>query len=217
MKSVFETCAAKGELVIMAGAGVSAGNPSALPGWYAMNEIIVEVLSRRLETATQRPGWLARVIPEITRLREQEIFPPDYQAQIIEEMCGERYFKGLQALDIDVVNSAHDGIAALAAHGAVRAVVTTNFDRLIEHAFDRRGVAYGVAYDEAGYRAAAGALESGEKGNHHHQNPWMRGGPSVHDRYPQTASAGPVKVSAPLSGDSDEKLVDLHGLLCRGP
>jgi len=147
-------------IVILAGAGVSAGWPSAVPAWKALNRLIVHALCDRLESGLRRPDWLSQIRALIDQQRDADRFPPEYQAQLIEEMCGERYFRALQALDIDLVNSAHDAIAALAATGRVRAIVTTNFDRLIELALERRGVAHGVAYDDAGFTnlGAAGAL-----------------------------------------------------------
>ena len=163
MSNSLENLARQGELIVMAGAGVSAGKPTALPGWKAANAAIVQVLGRRLESALCRPGWLSQLVPVIDADRDADCFPPDYQAQLIEEMCGDRYFRALQALDVDVINAGHDGIAVLAKAGAVKAVVTTNFDRLIERALDKRGVQYVVAYDDDGYlemlqRLAAGAL-----------------------------------------------------------
>ena len=155
-----EEYARRGQLVVMAGAGVSAGWPSAVPSWYPLNAAIFGALRQRLEAGIERPGWLEQVEPSVGDARKAGRFPPDYQAQVIEDMCGRRYFQGLQALDIDVGNSAHEAIAALAAGGALRAVVTTNFDRLIERALERRGVAYAPAFDEDGYASApeAGAL-----------------------------------------------------------
>lgn len=135
----------------MVGAGISASNPSALPGWFETNASIFEALCLRLESGTERSKWLAEVKPLVEAVRRAGHFPPDYQAQLIEEMCGERYFRALQALDIDVFNSGHDRVAALAQAGVVKAVVTTNFDRLIERAFEERGVPYFVAYEDHGY------------------------------------------------------------------
>ncbi len=147
-----EEFARRGEVIVMAGAGVSAGKPSALPGWKPLNAAIVQTLSQRLEAAIDRPGWLSQFIPVIEENLNTDRFPPDYQAQIIEEMCGDRYFYALQSLDVNAINSGHDGIAVLAAQGALKAVVTTNFDRLIEQALDRRKVDYFVAYDDLGYK-----------------------------------------------------------------
>ena len=70
-------------------------------------------------------------------------------------------FAALQALDIDVVNAGHDGIAALAAAGALKAVVTTSFDRLIERDLDQRGVPYRVAYDDTGFTEMSEVFRSG--------------------------------------------------------
>ena len=151
MIKTLENFARQGEIVVMAGAGVSVGKPSALPGWKATNAAIVQVLSRHLETAIAKPDWLSSVMPAIDAERQADRFPPDYQAQLIEEMCGERYFQALQSLDVDAINASHDSIAALAAAGAIKAVVTTNFDRLIEQALDKRAVEYVVACDDVGY------------------------------------------------------------------
>ncbi len=154
--------ARKSKVVVFAGAGVSAGKPSALPGWNETDHAIVRVLVHRLERGLDRPGWLKELIALTDTARKCGDFPPDYQAQIIEEMCGERYFRALQALDVDVVNSGHNGIAAIAAAGALAAIVTTNFDRLIERALDAYGVPYEVAFDDAGFRNTADRLRGGD-------------------------------------------------------
>lgn len=159
-----EDFARRGEIIVMAGAGVSAGNPSAIPGWKPLNAAIVRALSHRINSALNRHDWLAEVGSMLDTERDADRFPPEYQAQLIEEMCGERYFRGLQALNIDIVNSAHDGIAALAAAGALRAIVTTNFDRLIERALDQRNVSYQVAFDNAGFKEMGERLNEGNRG-----------------------------------------------------
>jgi hypothetical protein len=151
-------------LVIFAGAGVSAGQPTALPGWKPLNAAIFRALRKRLEAALERSDWLAEVESILDSEREADRFPPDYQAQVIEEMCGERYFRALQALDVDVANAGHEGIAALTSAGAVRAIVTTNFDRLIERALDRRGIAYEVALDTASFTRLRDRLATGSDG-----------------------------------------------------
>ena len=163
MEYRFEEFARAGRLVVFAGAGVSAGKPSALPGWRQLNEEIVGALRTRLATAVERQDWLKDVALRVGGLRDAGRFPPDYQAQIIEEMCGDRYFRALQALDVDVVNGGHEGIAAMAEARALRAVVTTNFDRLTEIALERHGVEYEAVFDDAGFRrmserTAAGPL-----------------------------------------------------------
>jgi hypothetical protein len=154
--AVQRTCeehARRGELVVMAGAGVSAGWPAAVPSWNPLNEKIFHALRERIATGIEKPGVLEPLEAAVASARALNRFPPDYQAQLIEEMCGIRYFQGLQALDIEQGNAAHEAIAALAAGGALRAVVTTNFDRLIERALERLGVAFTPAFDEASFTA----------------------------------------------------------------
>ena len=124
-----------------------------------MNSAIAAALAARLGRDTERPGWIADMLPSLEEARNAGGFPPDYQAQIIEEMCGDRYFRALQSLDVDVINTAHDGIAALAEVGGLRAVVTTNFDRLIERALDARAVEYRLAFNDEGFRTMADALQ----------------------------------------------------------
>ena len=160
--AVERTCeeyAGRGELVVMAGAGVSAGWPAAVPSWNPLNESIFHALRVRLAAGMEKPGVLEPLESSVTDARKGQQFPPDYQAQLIEEMCGMRYFQALQALDIEHGNAAHEAIAVLAAGGALRAVVTTNFDRLIERSLERCGVAFTPAFDEAGFAALTSARD----------------------------------------------------------
>jgi SIR2-like protein len=147
-------------LVVFAGAGVSSGPPSSLPAWNPLNAAIVQALSKRVETFRGRPDWLAPVVASVERYRQHDRFPPEYQAQLVEEMCGDRYFRALQALDVDAINGGHYVIAALASSGFIRAIVTTNFDPLIERALDQRGVSYTAAFNEAGFIAVAERLQN---------------------------------------------------------
>ncbi len=63
-----------------------------------------------------------------------------------------------------VTSEGHERIAALTAAGAVRAIVTTNFDRLIERALDRQGVAYEPAFDTEGFIRLRDRLTTGGDG-----------------------------------------------------
>ncbi len=160
----------KSGVVILAGAGVSAVPPSCLPNWISLNKMIASALCERVETYMGRydengkpRGKLAYVANRIrelvlTRL-EQEFFPPDYQAQILEETCGDYYFKALQSLDVNMVNSVHSIIAWLAKKGAITAIVTTNFDCLLERALEKEEVPFEVAYDKGTYETFFDRLE----------------------------------------------------------
>ncbi len=147
--------ARSGKVVAFVGAGVSAAPPTSLPGWYPLNHRIATALQTRLEAALDRPGWLDTVVASVDAERSRGGFPPEYQAQLLEEACGPRYFQALQALDVDVRNAGHEAVADLAAAGALRAIVTTNFDRLIEHALTARGLPFTVARDEREFAALA--------------------------------------------------------------
>ena len=133
-----------GTLVLFAGAGISMQPPSSLPGWNAINEIILAALAAHTaEFADQDFADQLRDALVSTR-DETTWFTPDYQAQLIEDEIGHNYFRVLQALDTDERTSCHDAIAALAAHGSLAAIVTTNFDRLLERALDAAGVEHRV-------------------------------------------------------------------------
>ncbi|MFX1536781.1 MAG: SIR2 family protein [Promethearchaeota archaeon] len=148
-----------GGIVVMVGAGVSAEPPSSLPSWKELNFLIVSALCHRIDTYLDRPGYTNPLREVIDARRNANLFPPDYQSQILEENSGEHYFRALQSLDLEVFNSAHEGIIWLAKHGIVSAIVTTNFDRLLERACDAYNVQYEVAYEPKTYERALQSLQ----------------------------------------------------------
>ena len=74
-------------------------------------------------------------------------FPPDWVAEKIVHSIGSTYFEVLRCIDSDRPNGNHLSLAELAAAGKMRAVITTNFDRTIEAAFNVRQVAFDVRAD----------------------------------------------------------------------
>lgn len=147
-------------LVVFAGAGVSAARPTSLPGWYALNRRILGALGERIDIYIGRPGYSQAISEAVDQRRDTHRFPPDFQAQILHELCGEDYFRALQAVDLSVRSGGHEAIAWLGAHGVLAGVVTTNFDRLIEQAFAAHGVETMVAYEEAGCADVVAALDA---------------------------------------------------------
>lgn len=127
-------------LVVLAGAGLSMGPPSSLPGWTAINDAFLENLAMRLALHTD--GQVGYDVLELVLGRRDTAAAaqPDLQAQLAEESLGEHYFQLFEPLDIETWNDGHAAVAALARTGVVRAVVTTNFDRLIELALGAAGV-----------------------------------------------------------------------------
>lgn len=146
-------------LVIFCGAGVSMLAPTCLPSWWQMNEQVVQALSRQVEPfcGQERAVDWAR---QINARRDNRRFPPEFQAEIISRHYGPAYFKVLECLDSDEPNDVHLAIAALAASGHVRAIVTSNFDRLIEVAFIRLGVPLDVHFQARHFDDLARGLEA---------------------------------------------------------
>jgi hypothetical protein len=147
-------------LVIMAGAGVSAVPPSSLPGWIRLNQMVVSALCERMDSYLGRAEYTFQLHQELDQRLKSRIFPPDYQAQIIAENSGENYFKALQALDLTAINPVHEEIAWLAKLGIVKAIVTTNFDCLLEQALEKHGVFYEAAYEPRTYKKSLERLEN---------------------------------------------------------
>ena len=127
-------------LVVVAGAGLSMGPPSSLPGWTAINDAFLESLAMRLARHTDGEVGYDVLGLVVERREEAAAAQPDLQAQLAEESLGEHYFALFEPLDIETWNEGHAALAAIAATGLLRAVVTTNFDRLIELALDAAGV-----------------------------------------------------------------------------
>ena len=144
-------------LVVIAGAGVSMSAPTALPGWNDFNDLVLSALGRQVSKATGNEVDGPDVVRALKKFRdEMGGFPPDFQAQLMEDECDTEYFRVLQVLDVDVRNACHETIAAIAASGHLRAVVTTNFDRLIEHALEARGVPHETFFAAEHFEKLAG-------------------------------------------------------------
>ncbi len=139
------------KIVIFAGAGCSMAPPSSLPGWNDLNDAILETLWDRLEDHRITKGFREKILTSIKEKRSENKFPPDYQAQLMEEQVGMNYFKLLSAVDSDAFNPIQYYTALLSRAGLVKAVVTTNFDQNFEHAFSKIGIAHQDCFDEKGF------------------------------------------------------------------
>ncbi len=148
-------------LVLVAGAGLSMGPPSSLPGWTTINDAFLENLAMCLALHTD--GEVGYDVLELVRDRRETAAAaqPDLQAQLAEESLGEHYFALFEPLDIETWNDGHAAVAALAATGFLRAVVTTNFDRLIELVLDAAGVNASVYCAPEDFERLPKELESG--------------------------------------------------------
>lgn len=154
----------KDPFVAFVGAGASAIAPSSLPTWSQFNSLLLEALCDKL-TAFSGNRQPTNEMLETFRWRRDktEFFSPDFQAQLMEEEIGGDYFAVWQSIDSEVYGPVHAGLAELAAKGRLAAIITTNFDRLIEKALTARKQKYQVFHDVPGFERLGELLESGAR------------------------------------------------------
>ncbi len=149
--------ALESRLVIFAGAGVSMGAPTNLPSWRDVNRIVVRALAAEAQKVVGAP-LVQQAADLVIERHEQEKLPPEYQAQVLAELLHRRYFEVLRHLDSDRPNATHLAIAWLAKLGCVRAIITTNFDRVIESAFAAVGAQLTCHFQPQHFRDLASEL-----------------------------------------------------------
>ena len=143
---------AEGRLVVFVGAGVSMVAPTSLPSWLSVNRAVVD----GLVTGAAPLLADARLLADRVLARQHaSLLPSEYFAEVIVGAIGGDYFPVLSCLDSTAPNSVHRALAQLAAHGRVRALVTTNFDRAIEAAFEAEDVPLNVCFREDDLRYLA--------------------------------------------------------------
>ena len=119
-------------LVVLAGSGISVLAPSYLPDWRGFNEALLEGVK---DLALTHPG-LNEDAESAIRGLSLDRFPIEaFSDAVVDAYAGEEYFPVLKILDSREPNANHRALAELARQGILRAVVTTNFDTLLEQAF----------------------------------------------------------------------------------
>ena len=83
--------------------------------------------------------------------RDKGKLPPEFVAELITNRIGESYFEVLQALEGDTPNLVHLWLATLAKAGFIKSIITTNFDTLIERAFQVVGAPLRVFVESIDY------------------------------------------------------------------
>jgi hypothetical protein len=141
-----QTIMKRGKLVLFVGAGVSTAAPTNLPDWWTLNWEVVHAIAGRVEIMTGKDYVKDLAQAVLDRREKAGRFPPDFQAQIIEEEAGTTYFEVLRVLDSAYPNESHLRIAQMAKTGGVRIIITTNFDRMIERACEKLDVPYQAHY-----------------------------------------------------------------------
>ncbi|HEV2890465.1 MAG TPA: SIR2 family protein [Frankiaceae bacterium] len=123
-------------LVVLAGAGVSAIPPSEVPSWWGFNNSVLEAMKARTRRYVRNPG----LAQQVASLGLDEIGVAVFSAEVADAFAGSSWFDALGCLDGDTPSPCHDALATLAGRGELAAIVTTNFDTLIEQAFQDAGV-----------------------------------------------------------------------------
>ncbi len=138
--------------VAFVGAGASAIPPSFLPSWNGFNNLLLECLCERLAAFSDNRQPTDDMLARFQERRDEtQFFAPDFQAQLMEEEIGGDYFKVWQSLETDQYSPVHTGLTQLATQNQLAAIITTNFDCLLEKALEEKGQSFKVYYDPAGF------------------------------------------------------------------
>lgn len=138
------------QYVVIAGAGISTAPPSNLPSWWDYNKkIVTEIKVGALELCPEAADILECIDVE-NKLPVQCI-----SQVVVSQGAGESYFPLLELLNGTFPNANHFALAELAWQGVLKAVVTTNFDTLIEAAFRSKAVPLYTAVQRQDYYEAA--------------------------------------------------------------
>ena len=132
---------ADGPVAIFAGAGISSIPPTDLPSWSAFNAALINELYRH---ATALGDVWTPLVEQLSRTTDAGELPTEYLSQIISNRIGARYFLVLKSLEGDRPNAVHGWLASLAAARRLPAIVTTNFDTLIERALEQERVPHRI-------------------------------------------------------------------------
>lgn len=134
-------------MVVIAGAGISKDSPSNLPSWEEYNSLLFkainELASLEMENKTFPFDYehIKKWVPDISI--------SDY---IVRGAMGEAYFPLLKLLECSNPNNNHYALAELARQGKLSAIITTNFDTLIEQAFRSKRVPYKLVISEYDFK-----------------------------------------------------------------
>src|SRR3954454_14641470 len=124
-------------LGILAGAGISAPPPSDLPSWGGFNLAVLDGVRRQVTGSFELDPELR---PAVDAIQLESIGVELFSQVVYSAFAGSSWFDLVQHLDGNVPNQCHDALAELARAGRLAAIVSTNFDTLIERAFADRGV-----------------------------------------------------------------------------
>lgn len=128
-----------GKIVVVAGAGISKSPPSNLPSWWDFNKILIDTIGEvgsKYLNLTENALDADKIIENLTVVNVSQLF--------VNHLAGKTYFSLLSLLDGVSPNENHYMLAELAKSNTISAIVTTNFDTLIERAFEEKNIPHCV-------------------------------------------------------------------------
>jgi SIR2-like protein len=119
------------ELVVLCGSGVSTVRPSSVPSWYQLNAAVLDGLRALAigHVLTSAPSRTAAA-----SLRPDDVPLVAFSQVLSDAFASRAWLRVLTVLDDDTTNGVHQALAALIRKGRCHAIITTNFDTLIERA-----------------------------------------------------------------------------------
>ena len=123
-------------LTVLAGAGISMVPPAGLPSWWQLNHAVLDALQEQAALVTNRA---ASIIEAVKVKQDAGTMPPEYTSEVITHSIANEYFEVLRCLEGKRINAVHAWLAALVKARRLPAIVTTNFDTLIERAVELLG------------------------------------------------------------------------------
>ena len=118
---------------VLVGAGISVAEPSRIPSWWDFNDLVLRELTYRVKDVLNLSGAMLAMVDSLT----VDAVGVAHFSQIVHDtFAWGQWFRLLDVLDGKEPNLGHYALAALAAQGRVRTILTTNFDTLIERALE---------------------------------------------------------------------------------
>ncbi len=113
-----------------------------------MNHAVLDALNTQAQKIS---GEADAVILDVKRRQDEGRLPPEFTSEVIAGSMANEYFEVLRCLEGQRINAVHRWLAALGP--LVPAIITTNFDTLIERAFADAGIPLRVLVGTADYAA----------------------------------------------------------------
>lgn len=134
------------KIIIFAGAGISKEAPANLLSWREYNRLIIHEIGEAGARAAEIDGNLLNAEEVLQKVPASTVsdFLFNYSA-------GKAYFPLLKILEGSHPNRNHHLLAQLAESGEISGIITTNFDTLIEQAFQNHGMSCSVYLHDEDY------------------------------------------------------------------